>query len=90
MYGVEHVYSDGRRTYDIFSTLNEAELFCCQNDYWSNEHIPLFIFKAIFNLEYIYFEKQSYRWNYDDFSNTMIGNYEYIKEINAYPAYFEI
>jgi hypothetical protein len=88
MFGVEHAYIDGRKTYNIFSSISEAENFCQNSDMWNDKHIPLFIFQADFNNELIYFDKEADGWNYDDFLDTIIGNYKCIKEINSYPSNF--
>jgi hypothetical protein len=52
------------------------------------KHISLFIFQADFNNELIYFDKEADGWNYDDFLDTIIGNYKCIKGINSYPSNF--
>ena len=88
MYGIEHAYSDGRQTYEIFSTSKEAEVFLQNDNIWNENHIPLFIFKADFNTDLLYKEDNKH-WNYDDFSNAIVGNYEEIKILNQYPDYFE-
>ncbi|GHT80924.1 hypothetical protein FACS189467_4100 [Bacteroidia bacterium] len=87
MFGVEHAYIDGRQTYDIFPSKIEAEEFCLKTDLWNDKHIPLFIFQANFNSNLIY--KDNGVWNYDDFFDTIIGNYSHIRELNHYPEYFE-
>lgn len=82
MYGVEHYYTDDRRTYDIFETLNEAEIFTSDKNNWDKNHFPLFIFKADFNLDLIYQEENS-NWNYDDFSDTIIKYHSFRKNLNT-------
>ena len=81
MYAVEHYYTDDRSTYEIFETLSEAENFCLDKNNWDKNHFPLFIFKADFNSELIYQEENG-NWNYDDFSDTILANYEIIKHLN--------
>lgn len=81
MYAVEHYYTDDRRTYDIFETLCEAESFTSDKNNWDKNHFPLFIFKADFNLELIYQEDNG-NWNYEDFSDTILGNYRKIKQMD--------
>ncbi|MDR3047919.1 MAG: hypothetical protein LBU51_10005 [Bacteroidales bacterium] len=88
MFGVEHAYIDGRKPYDIFPSKIEAEEFCQKTELWNDKHIPLFIFQADFNSDLIYKEDNG-DWNYDDFSNTIIGNYSRIRELNHYPEHFE-
>jgi len=90
MFGVEHAYIDGRKTYDIFSSLIEAKRFCQKADYWNEKHAPLFIFQADFNKELVYFDKMAKGWNYDDFSDIIVGNYKIIQRINEYPTHFAI
>lgn len=80
MYAVEHRYKDGRGTYDIFEELSLAISFSESEKNWSEEHQPLFIFKADFNLDLIY--KTDSGWNYDDFSDTILGGYHKIKTYN--------
>lgn len=81
MYGVEHCYIDnGRSTYEIFDSLKKANEFVKNDENWTNNHKPLFIFKAMFNKELIY--QQGKEWNYDDFCDTIVDDYEIIKMIN--------
>lgn len=82
MYAVEHYYkSEERSTHEIFETLNEAELFSLDENRWSKNHFPLFIFKADFNSELIYREKNGV-WNYEDFSDTILRYYSFQKTLN--------
>lgn len=81
MFAVEHCYDDGASTYEIFETLNEAEVFCETKNNWSKVNQPLFIFKANFNIEHLY--KEDGGWNYDDFSNTILNDYVKIKIYNT-------
>lgn len=81
MYAVEHYYTDDCRTYDIFETLDDAENFTSEESNWDKNHFPLFIFKADYNIDLIYQEENG-NWNYEDFSDTILGNYEIIKNIN--------
>ncbi|MDK2969848.1 MAG: hypothetical protein PWQ65_955 [Bacteroidota bacterium] len=83
MYAVEHAYSDGRQTYDIFPTKEAATAFCGNAGNWTDTHIPLFMFKADFNVDLIYFDEQLNGWNYEDFADTIIGNYTIIQIYNA-------
>lgn len=81
MYGVEHCYIDnGRSTYEIFNSLEKAKEFVKNNQNWTENNKPLFIFKAMFNKELIY--RQGKEWNYDDFSDTIISDYEIIEMID--------
>jgi hypothetical protein len=81
MFGVEHCYSDGASTYDIFETLDDANTFCKNVDNWNNAHYPLFIFKADFNVDLIF--KDDNNWNYDDFKGVILGNFKKIKIYNT-------
>jgi hypothetical protein len=81
MFGVEHAYINGQKTYEIFPSLIEAEIFSQNSDFWNNSHIPLFIFQADFNSDLIYKEEDG-GWNYDDFNDTIVGNYKKIKVLN--------
>lgn len=81
MFGVEHCYDDGASTYEIFETFSKAEMFCETKENWNKVNQPLFIFKANFNTEHIY--KENDGWNYDDFSNTILDDYEKIKTYNT-------
>lgn len=82
MYGVEHCnYNSGRSTYEIFENKNEAENFSNTVSNWKEDNFPLFIFKATFNQNLVFKEKNG-DWNYDDFSNTILGDYEIIQMIN--------
>lgn len=83
MYAVEHAYSDGRQTYDIFPTQEAAAAYCGNTANWSETHKPLFMFKADFNADLIYFDEQLNGWNYEDFADTIIGNYTIIQIYNA-------
>ena len=83
MYGVEHCYNDGSSTYEIFETLSDAKSFCQNEESWSEDNKPLFIFKADFNSELIYLEDGSSRWNYDDFNMTILGNFKNVKVFNT-------
>ena len=65
---------------DIFEELSLAISFSESEKNWSEEHQPLFIFKADFNLDLIY--KTDSGWNYDDFSDTILGGYHKIKTYN--------
>ena len=90
MYAVEHAYSDGRQTYDIFLTKEAAIAFCGNAANWTETHKPLFMFKADFNADLIYFDEQLNGWNYEDFADTIIGNYTIIRHINDYPKSFAV
>lgn len=81
MFGVEHCYSDGRSTYEIFETLEDAVNFCEQNNRWNETNQPLFVFQADFNVKFIFKENKN-QWNYDDDNKTIIGNYLLIKTYN--------
>lgn len=83
MYAVEHCYANAGSTYEIFETLKESKEFCSLKQNWNKEHYPTFIFKAKFNLELIY-KEDSGRWNYDDFSNTILGNYKVVQRLNKF------
>lgn len=79
MYAVEHYYpNDDCSTYEIFETINEAQSFC-QEDKWSKDNYPIYIFQAKFNCERIYLEDGE--WNYDDRSDTIIEYLNYYKEL---------
>ncbi len=81
MYGVEHYYySDDSSTYEIFESIEDAYNYC-NSSKWTDDNIPMFIFKAIFNLDLIYKEEDGI-WNYDDYVDTIVGNYEIIKILN--------
>ena len=79
MFGVERAYIDGRQTYEIFPSLIGAENFCRESDIWNDEHIPLWIFSADFNSELIFFDELANGWNYEDYSDTILGNYQITK-----------
>lgn len=82
MYGVEHCYyNNGRSTYEIFDGRKQAESFCNNASNWKEDNFPLFVFKANFNQDLI-FKEENGRWNYDDFGNTILGNYKVIQIIN--------
>ena len=81
MFGVEHCYIDGASTYEIFETFSKAKAFCENDRNWSNNNHPLFIFKADFNSELIF--KENNEWNYDDFVDTILGNYNVLEVINT-------
>jgi hypothetical protein len=81
MFAVEHYYTDDRRTYDIFETLDEAENFTSEKSNWNKNHFPLFIFKADFNMELIYQDEKG-NWNYEDFSNTILKYHSFRKNLN--------
>lgn len=81
MFGVEHCYEDGSSTYELFETFDKAQLFCENEKNWNSLNQPLYIFKADFNTELIFKEKDV--WNYDDFSDTILGNYEKLKTYNT-------
>ena len=89
MFGVEHYYaSEDSSTYEIFPTLSEAETFCADNSFWSDGHYPLFIFKAEFNRDRIFREKEPRgRWNYDDYSDTIVEYEDFFVEINQRPEF---
>ncbi len=86
MFAVEHYYvSDDCSTYEIFETLENAKEFCENKSNWNDDHFPLYIFKADFNLDRIYFDENGF-WNYDDFSDTIIKYYSDFKiTINLKP-----
>lgn len=81
MFGVEHCYKDGSSTYEIFETFDEAQIFCENEKKWTNLNQPLYIFEADFNTELIFKENSS--WNYDDFSDTILRNYEKLKTYHS-------
>ena len=81
MFGVEHCYSDGASTYEIFKTFNEAKTFCKNTDNWSDLNQPLFIFKAYLNMNLIF--KENNGWNYDDFGDTILRDFKKIKTYNT-------
>lgn len=81
MYGVEHQYHfDEVSSFEIFETLDEANSFLSEN-FWDKNHKPLFIFKADFNKDLIFKESDG-KWNYEDYSNLILGNYRIIKSID--------
>ena len=83
MFGVEHYYKgDDASTYDIFQTIETAQEFVNNSALWNDDHYPLFIFKALFNLEHVYYDDDNEVWSYDDHSDTIIGNIEKFQEIN--------
>lgn len=88
MYGVEYTYSNGSGSYDIFETLEDAKKYCSNSKRWNENLIPLFIFSADFNSELVYFDEMSQGWNYDDYSDTILGNYAEIKHLNDKPVWF--
>lgn len=81
MYGVEHQYCfDEVSSFEIFETLDEANTFLSGN-LWGKNHKPLFIFKADFNKELIFREDDG-KWNYEDYSNLILGNYKIVKPVD--------
>lgn len=88
MFAVEHAYSDGRQTYDIFPTKDAAVAYCNNTENWSETHLPLFLFKADFNADLVYYDKHLNAWNYEDFADTIVGNYQILQHINHYPKTF--
>lgn len=87
MFGVEHYNAvDNTSTYEIFSTLENAQKFCADKSKWNKKYFPLYIFKADFNTERIYQEDDE-MWNYDDFSDTILKYYDFKIEINSTPQY---
>lgn len=79
MYGVEHKYlDDDSSTFEIFETLDDALSFSLDQKNWSEKHKPTSIFKADFNQELIFKDKNN-QWNYDDYANLILGDYEKIK-----------
>lgn len=77
MYGVEHFYAhEDSSTFEIFSTLMEALSYCAEPSLWTEDHYPLYVFKAKFNPERIFQEDDlGGRWNYED-SNDTITKYD--------------
>ena len=87
LYCVEHVCIDGRSTYEIFRTLNEAKSFAYAAENWDYENVPLFIFSVDFDSKSVYEEDGGL--NYDDCNGLWQGNYEFIEEVGKIPDYFE-
>lgn len=81
MYAVERFeVIENHSTYEIFSSLKDALAFAEELKVWEGVHIPLYIFRAYFNRERIYFEQKS--WNYEDFSDTILSTTEILMEFN--------
>lgn len=90
MYAVERFdVMDTHSTYEIFPSLKDALNFAEELKNWKGVHIPLYIFRAYFNKDRIYFEDRG--WNYEDFSDTILSEAEILAEFND-PTndYFEI
>lgn len=86
LYCVEHCRSDGGQTFEIFRTLNEAKNFANDKENWNGAHLPLYIFSADFNEEYVY-EEDDGNLNYEDCYGTMNGEFEVIEILNKKPAH---
>ncbi len=87
MYGVEHCdLVKEISTYEIFTTLEEAQDFCNDNENWSKDRFPLRIFKADFNVNRI-FQEDDNVWNYDDFSDTILKYHDFEIIINPTPEF---
>ena len=81
MYGVERLeVIENHSTYEIFSSLKDALAFAEELKVWKGVYIPLYIFRAYFNKERIYFEGRS--WYYEDFSDTIVSTTEILIEFN--------
>lgn len=81
MYAVERFdVMDTHSTYEIFPSLKDALDFAENLKTWKGVHIPLYIFRAYFNKDRIYFEDTS--WNYEDFSDTILSTTEILLEFN--------
>lgn len=81
LYCVEHCRTDGGQTFEIFRTLTEAENFAKDKKNWNSTHLPLYIFSADFNEEYVY-EEDDGNLNYEDCYETMDGEFEMIEMLN--------
>lgn len=88
IYCVEHCRTDGVQTFEIFKTLNEAEAFAKNKENWDSEHIPLYIFSADFNEEYVY-EEDDGNLNYEDCYGKMNSEFEVIEILNEKPLLLE-
>jgi len=81
MYAVERLdVMDNHSTYEIFPSLKKALDFAVKLKTWKGVHIPLYVFRAYFNKDRIFFEDGS--WNYEDFSDTVISKTEILAEFN--------
>lgn len=81
MYAVERLdVMDNHSTYEIFSSLKTALDFANELKTWKGVHIPLYLFRAYFNKDRIYFEDGG--WNYEDFSDTIFSATEILTEFN--------
>ncbi len=83
LFGVEHCRIDGSLTYEIFKTLKDAENFVNNENNWDNNNIPLYIFSSNFNNDCIY-EEDNGQLNYEDYYDTLQGNFEIIKHISSF------
>lgn len=81
MYAIEKLdVMDNHSTYEIFPSLKKALDFADELKNWKGVHIPLYIFRAYFNKDRIFFEDKG--WNYEDFSDTIISETEILAEFN--------
>ena len=88
LYGVEHCRIDGVQTYEIFRTLEDAERFVANKDNWDYNNMPLYIFSSDFNKDCVYEEEKGHL-NYEDYADTLQGNFVILKELGKKPGYFE-
>ncbi len=78
-YGVEYKSGNDGQTYDIFTKLKQARLFCKNILKYGEEYKLLYIFKAEFNQQNVY--RENNKWNYDDSMNTIVRYRKYFRSL---------
>ena len=75
LYCVEHARIDGGSTFEVFRTLKKARCYAYTDGNWNYENVPLYIFSADYNSNYVY-EDENGHLNYDDCSDLYQGDYK--------------